>query len=326
MIEQPLCDVCSDPVGDMSYACRRCGQRVERSLGDVVKVAGEAVTTIARQAHIGGGGKRTSTEPPLPYSVDAAWDHDAAVNTLITWARHVHESSGRPMPTVRTAPCSHSSCDARRSGWVWGPTCAGEPPEHPLAVVATYLIAQLEWLRHRQEAAEAFDEITDACRVLTKVVDRPAERWYAGGCDVCAADLYPVAGAKTARCSECSCVHELEARMPWLLDQAENVLAGASWCAATLTRLGAPTTASTIRSWGRRGRLVDHGHDPAGHPLYRLGSVRELVLEAAQRERMRKLQAAVDQAERQNRRAAAASLTPTDDVATLTVQIGQPCS
>lgn len=316
MTNDPTCAICSRPVVDQSYCCDRCASKTVTELESVAKVAGEAMTTIAKQARMGSGGRRTDPDVPLPYNPDAASDHDAAINTLTTWARHVNEESGRALPLFRTAPCTHPSCADRRANRVHGPRCAGEPVEHPTAVIARWLAGQIDWIRHRPEAAQAFDELGDACRVLVRVVDRPADHWYAGRCD-CGQDLHPVAGAKAIRCRECGVVHDLEARKAWLLDQAEDVLAIANWCAATLNRLGVPTTASTIRTWAERSRLASHGFDAAGRPLYRLGTVRELALEAAQEERMRHLRAAVRQAERA---AKATSLTSDHEAETLAMQ------
>lgn len=285
MTDLPTCLTCPRPIPDTAYVCPRCGSDVRRELEYGATVAGEAAVTIARLDRIGGGGKRTETEAPLPLKLAAAYDHDAAIGTLLTWARHVHEQSGRPLPTVRTAPCGHATCEERRHGRAAGPLCLGEPPEHPAAVLAEWLAGQIDWFRYRREAAEAFDEIADACRILQRTVDRRPDRWYAGPCGVdgCEAELYPPAGAKTIRCPECASEHDAQDRRDWLLDEADDQLAGAAWIAATLTSLGRTVRGDTVRQWAERERLFAHGHDANGRPLYRLSEVRELVDEAEAR-------------------------------------------
>lgn len=298
MTEQPMCDRCGRPIHDQAYVCSGCATQLAADLDVVAKVAGEATVTVAHLDVIGHGGRRTDPEVPLPLNLGAGADHDAAVTALLTWARHVSEERGIALPVVRTGRCRHASCDRRRRREVEGPMCAPEPADRPTAILAGWLRGQLDWLRHRQEAGEAYDELGDACRLIVRVVDRPAERWYAGVCGAegCDLDLYPVAGASTIRC-RCGVAHDLDERKAWLLEQAEDVLAGASWCAYTLTRLGLTVKAETIRKWAERARLASHGYDAAGRPVYRLGTVRDLVVEMHAEQRERTLRAAVRTAE-----------------------------
>lgn len=304
MSEQPPCIRCGRPMHDQGYACSICGSELVRELGVVARLAGEGVASIARQSSMDGGGRRMDTEPALPPDLAAAYDHDAGMSVLLIWARHVGYERGEPLPTVRLAPCEHWSCSLRRAGRRPGPLCAGEPAEHPTAVLTGWLSApdRVSWLRHRPEAGQAFDEMLDACRLLVRVVDRRAERWYAGRCgadgwDGCSESLYPVAGASTVTCRSCGAVHDLDERKAALLVEAEEALAGAAWCAATLTRLGLPVTANRLRKWAERGRLVISGADASGRAVYRLGDVRDAVIAAQHDDRMRTLQAAVRTAE-----------------------------
>jgi hypothetical protein len=285
LTDLPTCLRCPRPIPDTAYIETRCASDLRAQLERVATLAGEAAATVAKLDRLSAGGRRTDTEAPLPLKLAAAADHDAAVSTLLTWARHIHEQSGRELPTVRTAPCPHASCAQRRAGRIQGPRCEGQAPEHPVAVLAAWLVGQVDWLRYRPEADEAFDEITYACRLAERVVDRQPERWYAGPCgaDGCEAELYPPAGAKVIRCPDCGTEHDAQDRRDWLLDEAEDQLAGASWIAATLTSLGRTVRADTVRQWAERERLIPHGHDANGRPLYRLSEVRELVDEAEAR-------------------------------------------
>jgi hypothetical protein len=275
MTEQPRCERCARPIHDQAYVDDRCGTDLRRALETVARVAGEAATTVARLDVIGEGGRRTDTDAPLPVNLAAAEQHDAAVNTVVTWARHVAEERGAPR-------------------WNYG-------SGHPLALVAMWLCGQLDWLRHRPEASEAFGDLLEACWVIERVVDRPAERWAAGLCGVdgCEEVLRPVSGAKSIRC-RCGAEHDLAERKTYLLGLIEDEWVTAAKAAHLLTSLGVVCTAAMVRGYAFRGRLAPYPEsDPA---QYRLGSVRDLVTEQHAEERERVLRAAVRTAELAERR------------------------
>lgn len=318
---QPVCPRpdCGQPIHDQAYVCSRCGEGLVEQLELVGKLAGEAAVTIARLDRIAataGSTRQPEPEPELgradnalyptalPVDLMAAADHSAGVSTLVAWARHCAEQRGpgHTLPPVRP-PCRHWSCGRSREGYFIGPAC--EPPEHPLAVLAGYLAREVSWLRHRREAEDAFDELAYACRVIVAVVDRPAARWYAGPCGVngCTERLYPVAGAKTCRCT-CGAEHDLPARKAELLERVEEEWATATRAAHLLTALGVRCTPSMVRGYARRTRLAPHPDpDPMGHPRYRLGSIRELVREQHILEAQRR----ADKARKQQERAARAA-------------------
>lgn len=312
-VELTECTRCDKPTGDPQvYVCRECTTRLTTRLDLAARLAGEAAATITRQAHITAD---TTPRPELepweknayalrptasPVSLTAAADHDAAVTVLTTWARHIHQESGRPLPTVATGRCPHSTCHQRHRGLIHGPRCEWQPPQHPLAALAAWLIDQLQWLRYRPEADEAYDELDDACRLIERVVDRPAVRWAAGAC-WCDQPLYPTAGARVVTCTSCGTTHDATELKAELLEHAEEALGGAAWCAATLTRLGVPCTAAAVRKWAERHQLHPADGDQlcdhqtcgdrrlgwiagptclTGRPLYRLGDVRRLAQDA----------------------------------------------
>lgn len=328
MTEQPTCPrpECGRVIHDQAYVCIPCRDQEREQLELVARLAGEAATTIARLDRIAataGGARESPPEPdlgraesalyptPLPVDLMAAADHAAGVNTLVTWARHCAEERGLELPAVRPG-CPHWTCAKSRRAYFIGPAC--EPPEHPLAVAATWLAGQLDWLRHRPEADEAYDEISYACRLLIAVVDRPADRWYAGPCGVagCTERLYPVAGARTTRCA-CGADHDLGQRKTELLERVEEQWATATRAAHLLTALGVRCTPSMVRNYADRGRLAPHPDlDAMGHPRYRLGSIRELMHERRELDLKRRADKAIREAERAVRKARkAAADTPT---------------
>jgi hypothetical protein len=255
MTERPTCDVCGRPVHDTAYVCVRCAAVLRHDLADAAQVAGEAVVTIARLSRGEPGTCRSSTVP-LPFDWDAADAAWAVANTLSTWTRHICAESGRALPVVPV--------DA-----------------YPSAVLAGWLAEceQVDWLRYRQEAAEAFDELTDAARLAVRVVDRHPERWYAGKCTpgFCDEDLYALPGALVVRCWKCRAEHDAQARKQWLLRLAADRLMHAAWLAAALTRLGERLPPGTVRSWASRGLLAAHGVDEHGRPVYRVGDALALL-------------------------------------------------
>lgn len=277
MTDQPLCPRpgCGRLIHDQAYVCGDCERHLAADLNRVATIAGEALVTIAKLGRIGAGGRRTEPSPPLPVNLTAAADHDAAVNTLTTWARHITEERGTPLPTVRIAPCTHASCASRRSGITAGPMCLGEPAEHPTAIAATWLITQLQWLRHRPEADEAYDELADACRILIRVVDRAPDRIVVGQCP-CDAYLYAVRGAAQVMCGSCGTSYAVDETRDMLRQQLDAALFTAAEIATLATYLGLRAQRDAVRHkinvWATRGIVVSHA-ELGGAPAYRFGEV-----------------------------------------------------
>jgi hypothetical protein len=297
MTQAVSCDRCGTPVPDTAYVCDRCSGQLAQVLSEAAGIVEDAVATAARQARYGTGGR--AEDGQLPYNAVAAEAVMVAGNILTTWARHAAETRGTApgRPQAMAGPlcraglgCRHVTCQAIRSHYV----------PHPVTRAARWLVTQLEWLRHRREAAEAFVELADACALLRRTADRPPAHWYAGPCleqlaeepYQCQEDLYALPGAKTVRCRGCGFVHDAAGRKQWLLKEARAALAPAALIARAVSTLDLALTPAQIRGWAHRGRLLDRGHDGQGHPLYRVGDVIELAEEAAARAATRQDQAA----------------------------------
>jgi len=277
--------------------CSPCADRSAVDLARIVDLAPEVEAAIAKLARFGGS-VSSSREHPLPVDLRAGERGAAIGNTVATWARHVSEQRGVPIerpprvpprtvgPLCRLlAECRHEACERIRTRHVeLGP-----------AVAAAFLAGQLEWLRHRREALEAFGELRDAARDLERLVGRPRDLWYAGPCQAeladgseCKADLYAAPAARTVRCRECKAEHDAAALREWLLTEAVDVLAHAELIARALTALEMDdVTPARVRGMARHGRLVAHGVDPAGRPLYRVGDVLDVIEEQEQIEQAR---------------------------------------
>ncbi|TQS29145.1 hypothetical protein [Microbispora sp. KK1-11] len=140
-------------------------------------------------------------------------------------------------------------------------------------------------LRHRGRllghhgAAQAVDELGDAVRQARRAIDLPPGMWYAGPCGVsgCDADLYARHGARTIRCRTCGATHDASAREAWLMQQVADRLGTATEIARALHGFRPDLTPSMIRGYAHRGRLLGHGADELGRPLYRVGDVLTLM-------------------------------------------------
>jgi len=136
------CPVCDKPIADTAYVCSTCADQLATDLSECAVLWGESELTLTRQSRttggIGGGGRdlrvtlgpfceqcehlscesavhsqmraRMAGEPPLPNeetmpmhygASEARW---AAGNTITTWARHVSEERGLPIPEPLKPP------------------------------------------------------------------------------------------------------------------------------------------------------------------------------------------------------------------------------
>jgi len=224
----------------------------------------------------------------LPYLPGMANRAYAAINDITTTARDIAETRQIQvlMPGMMEGPlcragygCRHQSCAVIR----------GRRVDHPAARAAQFLLTQLDWIRKHGDAAAYVDELSAAAALLARCVDRPPTAAYAGPCWVkledgrCDFELYAPEGASTVKCGGCGTVHDMDARRRWLRGEAEDALAIAATLAAGLSSLDMPVTSSAIRNLAARGRIVAHGHDPHGRPLYRVGDVVDVLIDQARR-------------------------------------------
>lgn len=274
----PRCASCSRPVKDQARLCRRCTSWLERDLGDLEGLATEVETTRLRQSRTGGQaiGGGHSSERPLPFDDRPVLAARALREVCRRWAGFVVEHRGAP----------------------W--------PRDLLGDYGRFLLGQVDWLRHREEAPVAFDELSGAIGRVRGSIDRRAERVYAGPCGAidywpdghpilcsarCDGDVYGRLNAKNATCTKCGATHDVADRREWLLAAVEDQLAHIALLSKALSNLGRPVADPTIRSWVSRGRLAAHGEDPQGRALYRVGDVIELLAQEAARQASRSVPA-----------------------------------
>lgn len=297
------CETCTQPMADTAYVCQRCADRTDRALRSVVELADEVEVTIARLARYGDRPTRPAPlEPdeeiratgglkvtPLPFDPAKRdrWTEAAGVLTRTAWAVSRERGGGPLAPRQMIGPlcraglsCPHASCQVIRHGSV----------AHPVSRAAEWLSGCLPWLRHRLDAAKVLESLETAARSVVAIVDAPPPLEYAGPCYAdlpgggqCIEHLYAVKGAPTVRCPVCRTQDSMDGRREWLLREAEAQLVTATDLARALTGLGQPVSASSIRNLAARGRIVAHGTDERGRPRYRVGEVREVLIEMARR-------------------------------------------
>jgi hypothetical protein len=261
---------CTRPIGDGAVLCVHCGDQLARDLGDVTALVDELATTRSRQSRTGGQaiGGGHSSDRPLPWDQRSSEATDVLRVALVGAARVVLE---------------HQDIAAPRNG---------------LPAISRWLLHHVEWLRHRDEAEDILTEVRAAVRRCRAVIDRRPDLSYLGPCGEqidpwtdgrgvertdCPEELWVAAGKAKAPCRACLAEHDVELRRAWALAAAEQQLETAAVISQALSRLGQEVTASQIRGWAFRGRLIAHGTDQDDRPLYRVGDVIDLLASFARR-------------------------------------------
>lgn len=249
--DQPLCprhpSTESRRIHDNAYICGLCGARLANELEFTARIAAESTVTIARLDRIGATTRRTDPAPPMPVNQQAADDYHAVLNTITTWARHVSEQRGFDLPPAN---------------------------RRPLSVAAGWLALHIDWVRHRPEAEEAFDELNYACQLMSRIVDRPPTRVVVGQCG-CGQYLYALPRAVEVRCQACGTTYGVEASRAMLREALNQMIFTAAEIATLATTLGLTDRRDQARKlinvWSNRGQIVSH--DYMGEPAYRFGEV-----------------------------------------------------
>lgn len=255
----PKC-LCTRPAGDANL-CKTCGRDFVKALAEIpflVRQLEIVTTRQARHSTPNDGGRSTVT--PLPF-------HSAASDTRIKLQAAL-EGAARKL--IRdTCPTSPRADD-----------------------VSAWLALHVNEIRHHHEAHALVRKIMDPTTKAWTLIDRPADRWYAGRCNAvidgaeCGRELYAQAWAAIVECSACHWQHDVAARREWLLDAAEDQLANAATAARAVTWLSeTPVTPHRIAMWVKRKRLHAKAHEPYGsatdpertRPLYRIGDVLDLL-------------------------------------------------
>lgn len=253
-----LCAVpsCARPAHNNLAICVHCTWLLGRDLDDAPELAAELDVTRYRLSAVttastaGGCG---AYDPPLPFDPRAAAAAFALHQVLDVWAARIERAvTGRARPL-------HTEGLTR-------------------------------WLHHhhgelagRDDAAGAVTQIGAAVGRGWRVVDRPADRVYAGTCG-CGEQLYAQPGHATVTCRACDTEHHAETRRA----DMQSALDGRLMTGAEIARLAQyfghvadrERARNLIKVWAGRGQVVAHGHTDAGAPLYPFGETLSRLLNA----------------------------------------------
>lgn len=302
-------DGCNRSTGDMAYVCPECGDALLallRSVPDIVGERSRVLTYPHLPHHERCDDCGTADHPRLnplretgerPVSPGLATDLDDAIARQSTGIGIVPADPVHELPDetgLVRLPYGYRASEAR---WelLSTMTATGDDiahrrglfrPLNTLDALANWLTHQVQWLRQQPDGADTIAALTDLLRAARRVIDRPADRKYAGPCTAttvdehglatdCTGELYAHPSHDTVTCPDCGTTYPLDARREWLRDQAEDMLLPATELARAIDGLGTPVTGSMIRGWKRRGRILNRGTD--SHPLYRVGDVIDLV-------------------------------------------------
>lgn len=93
-----LCVRCGRPTPD-GYACANCAYRAGDQLHETADMAPAARDVAHRTSRRGGGGGGSGKPgSSLPLDLGATAKLDAVLAELTTWARHIAETRGVPLP------------------------------------------------------------------------------------------------------------------------------------------------------------------------------------------------------------------------------------
>ncbi len=258
-------DRCDRPRPGNVSICGACESDLTIALAQIPDLAEQLEITLTRQTSKGSGG---GSETPLPYgqpASEAAW---VLRNALHGWVRILLDGHTRPAGP-RCESCGH---------WTCGLIAYLTEPDDTIESMGAWLLKRIKSLLRQPAIEEAVDEITDAVRAAWRVVDRPADSLFAGKCATCQAGLYARAGAVRVRCRECGTGYDVAAQWEAMRAQIEDQLLYSVVMGAVLRQLGVRVSDSTIRYWAQKGRIVAHGTDRSGRPIYRVGDVLDVAL------------------------------------------------
>lgn len=250
---------CGKPLNAVDTICPACADTLAQALGDV---------------------------PWLDEQLDISATRAKGIDyrTLGNSGKGAKKPSERPLPGNRAA--SEAQSHLRAILVSWSLLLADEHdgrdnlPADNLPAISRWLMWRIDYLARHDVGQEAHDEITAAVNRCRRVIDRRPDRWYAGPCNECDADVY--ANTKNGDCAcECGAVYDVKARRDWLIAEAEDRLADATTIARAVSWLGTqPLTAARVRKWAERDRIAAKGHD-GRRPLYRIGDAITLLAQEA---------------------------------------------
>ena len=266
---------CGRPVQD-ACLCETCADELKEALTDFDQLAEALDAAYLRQQRFSVGSLnehlRDPDESKVPFNDRAGRIRRELSRELLRWVLHVQDAHGLawlPDPLTR-----HPSDRTQRAS---------------TRAMAARLLWAMPYFRTNPAGADAHRTFTSLWARGLRCVDRPPDLVYLGVCswitdgDECPEDLYAEWGKDHARCRGCGHEHRVDDRRSVLIAAVKSQLANAADISRGLSGLELKVTAERIRQWKRRNRIIAHGTDRNGYPLYRVGDVIDLVLADTQR-------------------------------------------
>lgn len=306
---------CGKPTSG-AFLCDRCIKTFEVAIANVSAYHADLETLRTKQTRYGGVATRGSVGKERPLGVDMRFvrysdarkrggdqvpgiegagseaDHDTR-NTVHAWARTIMEEQPELVGPYCRNLCLHVSCAAvfRR-----------RHPRDTVQSMCAYLLRQMRFITRERWAEDMLGEFLNLETRLKRLVDRPADRWYAGKCSAltddgeeCDAELYALAEQGQIVCRKCDEKHDVATRREFLLREAQDILVTATEAAGALLAWtdydgSEEKLVDRIRKWDEREKLDPRGHvnvNGRDRALYRLGDVQTLMIQHARREQER---------------------------------------
>lgn len=253
------CVTCAAPARTGVQFCRGCEAKLTAYLADIPDLLEQLLVTVCRQDKFqvgreGGPGP----EKPMPFNEKASLMLSELERLVIRWAR-AFGMTGR-------------ACGFDGSG-----TAAGYLTDH-----IPYIVTNIT-------ALELYREIESAVSKSRRMIDRPADRIFAGPCNTevtffggiayCRNDLYANPGASKVVCGECHTQHDVQERREWMLSEISERYVDAGLAASLLTQLGIQISSATVRRYGREGLLTVVLQGAKQTATYQLGQVIEVFFD-----------------------------------------------
>lgn len=311
-----LCS-CGAPTPPDAFIDSHCEHRLKRELRQLAPAAGadgtapwaglgaELGAQLARQARVGDSDTRGG-EKPVPFHEAAGELRGALVRHLQPWALWI---AGQLPPVPAVLPlearlelrteflrdADAQGVDLSEAERKLGQAIAGaearltasraaqridrlwhaEPAE-----LALFLLQHLERIRVTDGAAELVVAVHDAVVEAERIIDRPADLWFAGQCGaelgdgvLCQVPLYARAAhgqeapdpddvlvcTDRAGLTGCGTTWVVGERRAWLLTLALDQIADTPTLTRALNRLGRTIVPRRLRDWKARGKIRDRG-------------------------------------------------------------------
>jgi hypothetical protein len=250
---------CGRPAPD-AWLCHQHDAELEQLVTELPAMVGYLNDTIGRQVRFSSGriGGRPADEPVM-INEAAARVSLALRNEAVRIIRHLIEARGLSPRNL---------------------------PNDDLLSIAQWLAKHVQSIRQDETAGDTVQSLRAINRRIIRIIDRPADRIYAGICSIeangqeCPQELYAERGATFIRCRGCGYNHEVERRRDVLKVAARDTLMTIPELKTALPEvLGVPIKDGTLRQWKARKRIVAHGLNWDGKELFRVGDILDIAVD-----------------------------------------------